>query len=440
MLTPLQEVGRQRGECEPWGIRFKSMKNNLDALLRKRALSVPKIRLDLEPFQYHDQNDNVFVTLKDPLELSPRRILIPQDLYYLVRFFDGRHSLEILLEKYHAQFNRALQSSRLTKMIKKLDQSLLLDNDRSKARKEHLRCSFAAQKIRLPACAGSSYPDNPEELRQGLQGYFEKTAGSASIRAIVKDKTIKAIIAPHIDPRLGGPVYAAAYQALQASNPADVYVILGISHQPTQRPFVLTKKDFQTPMGSVHTDGHFVEKLLARCNVDYLEDEFVHRDEHSIEFQTIFLQRQLGANFRIVPVLASFSHIRTGAEDKEVKDFVHALKGVADEHSGAICFIASVDLSHIGARYGDNFEPDSFILSQVEKSDRNVLDALQKQNLVEFERHFLNDGNKYHICGYPALRTLLGVLSPLQSFSLRYDNAIMDEQRSTVTFASMIFI
>lgn len=416
------------------------MKKNFEALLRKRPLSLPRIRLDLEPFQYLDQHDNVFITLKDPLELSQRRILIPQDLYFLIQFFDGRHSLDMLLEKYSSQFNRVLDSTRLTSMIKKLDQSLLLDNERSKARIEGLRRSFAAQKIRAPACAGSSYPDDPQELREALQNYFEKAGGGASLRAAVKDKSIKAIIAPHIDPRLGGPVYAAAYQALRASTPADIYVILGISHQPTRRPFVLTKKDFQTPLGLVQTDVHFVEKLLDRCEVDYLHDELVQKDEHSIEFQTIFLQRQLETKFRIVPILASFSHIRSGDEDKEVQAFIHALKNAANEFTGSVCYIAGVDFSHIGPRYGDRLEPDAFYLSQVEKSDRSVLDALEKQSLGEFERHFLISGNKYHVCGYPALRTLLGVLPPLQSYFLRYDNAIMDERRSTVTFAGMIYI
>jgi len=141
-----------------------------------------------------------------------------------------------------------------------------------------------------------------------------------------------------------------------------------------------------------------------------------------------------------VPILASFPHIRSGDEDKEVQAFIHALKNAANEFTGSVCYIAGVDFSHIGPRYGDRLEPDAFYLSQVEKSDRSVLDALEKQSLGEFERHFLISGNKYHVCGYPALRTLLGVLPPLQSYFLRYDNAIMDERRSTVTFAGMIYI
>ena len=419
---------------------LKSMKNNFEALLRKQPLSYPKIRLDLEPFQYHDQNDDVYITFKDSLQLSQHRILIPQDLYFLIQFFDGRHSLDMLMKKYSTQFHRVLESTRLTKMLKKLDQSFLLDNDRSKARKEQVRRSFAAQKLRLPCCSGSSYPDDPHELQAMLQQYFEKAGGGATIRTAVKDKLIKAIIAPHIDPRLGGSVYAAAYQALQSSKPADVYVILGISHQSTRQPFVLTKKNFQTPLGTLPTDAPFVEKLIERCNADYLQDELVHKDEHSIEFQTIFLQRQLDSNFRIVPILASFSHIRTGAEEEQIKEFIHALRITANEYAGSISFIAGVDFSHIGLRYGDDQSPDAFYLSQVEKSDRTVLDALQKQDLVAFEQHFLRDGNKYHVCGYPALRTLLGVLPPSHSSILRYDNAIMDEQRSTVTFAAMIYI
>ncbi len=417
-----------------------SIKRIADSFSKRRSYYCPQIRTDLDPFQYRDQKGAIYVSLRDPLDLSPHRILIPQDLFYLVRFFDGEHSLETLCEKYAHQFGRELPPSRLAKMIKKMDQSLLLENNRTFAKIEQLRQEFVRQQDRTPACAGSSYADNPLELEKELQHYAEQSGVDASIRNAVRNRKIKAMIAPHIDPRLGGHVYAATYQALQASDAADVYVILGISHQPTQHPFALTRKNFQTPFGDVRTEGAFVDKLLAQCNVDYLADELVHRYEHSIEFQTIFLKRHLNSDFKIVPVLASFSHIRSGAAEEQVKDFIAALNRSASEYDGSVCFIASVDFSHVGRRYGDAFEPDPYFLSKVEQFDRRVIDALTTQDVAEFERLFVNSNNMYNICGYPALRTLLGVLPPSKAHLLRYDNAIMDEQRSTVTFAGMIFI
>ena len=400
----------------------------------------PFIRPDLEPSQYSDQNKNIYITLKDPLGLSPHQILIPQDLFYLVQFFDGRHSTKSLQELFMSQFRRALPVARLSKMIKKLDQSFLLDNERSLAKIDRLRRKYAAQKVRKPICAGSSYPDDPAALETTMQHYLEQAGVEASVLAAVKNKTMKAMIVPHIDPRLGGRVYASAYQALAASAPADVYVILGISHQPTQHIFALTKKDFETPFGVVQTEILFVDKLLEKCDVDYLKDELAHRAEHSIEFQTIFLRKHLGPTVRIVPILASFSHIRSDAEMKQLDDFMHSLKGTAENYPGNICFIASVDFAHVGLMYGSATEPDPYVLSSVEKFDQCVLETLSRRDAIEFERLFKQTDNKYHLCGYPALRTLLGLLPDAESHLIAYDNAIMDDHRSTVTFAGMIFI
>ena len=417
-----------------------SIKKIAGSFSKKRSYYYPQIRTDLEPFQYRDQKGAIYIMLKDPLELSPHRILIPQDLFYLVRFFDGEHSLEALCEKYEHQFGKELQSPRLAKMIRRMDQSLLLDNDRSFARIEELRQEFKRQPTRTPACAGASYPDDPLELEKELQHYAARTGVDAAIRTAVRNRKIKAMIAPHIDPRLGGRVYASTYQALQASDPADLYIILGISHQSTQHPFVLTKKAFQTPFGVVRTERAFVDKVLEQCNVDYLADELVHRDEHSIEFQTLFLKKYLDSGFKIVPILASFSHFRSGAVEELLNNFISALNSAVKEYNGSVCFIASVDFSHVGPRYGDDFEPDPYFLSKVEQFDRSVINALASQDIAEFERLFTSSNNMYNICGYPALRTLLGILPSSKPRLLRYDNAIMDDQRSTVTFAGMIFI
>ena len=405
-----------------------------------KKIASPKIRIDLEPFQYNDQNGNIYVSLKDPLQLSDNRILIPQDLFYLVQYFDGQHSINELRETYSSKFKKELQVTRLAKLIKKLDQSFLLDNDRSLAKTRQIRRKFAEQKVRTAACAGSSYPESPAEFEATMRQLLLQAGNDVAIRDTVKNKSIKAIIAPHIDPRLGGHVYASTYQALLAANQADIYVILGISHQPTKNLFALTKKDFQTPVGLVQTETEFVEKLLEKNKIDYLEDELVHRDEHSIEFQTLFLKHSLETDFRIVPILASFSHIRSGVESEQLADFIHSLKSTALEYPRSVCIIASVDFAHIGPLYGDAVEPDPFLLSKVEQFDKSILEALDRRNVDDFERLFSNSSNKYNICGYPALRTLLEVTPYSQTHLINYDNAIMDDHRSTVTFAGMIFI
>jgi len=47
-----------------------------------------------------------------------------------------------------------------------------------------------------------------------------------------------------------GPCYAHAYKALAEGGDADLFVIFGTGHQLAQPPFVMTEKDYQTPLGA----------------------------------------------------------------------------------------------------------------------------------------------------------------------------------------------
>ena len=415
------------------------MKRIVQSLTKEQSrLENPKIRLGLQPFRYEDQN-RVYIGLKDPLELSEILVLVPQDLYYLLEYFDGNHTIADLTSAYMRKFNNFLQADRLVNMIKKMDDGLLLDNTRYQKRLQEVIAGYRKQKNRKPSCAGSSYPVDKPSLVEELEKYRRQSVLSAGEIDKLKDKRIKGVVAPHIDPRLGGATYAAAYQALAVAQPIDLFVILGISHQPSRHPFIATSKDFDTPLGVTPTDEALLRDILDRCQTDFTQDEIVHRDEHSIEFQTVFLKYFVKSDFKILPVLCSFSHDMSTQEQRQFKEFVIALRAALEDYSGTFCLMASIDFSHVGPYYGSPFIPDSYVLTKVENADKAIFESLSQQNSKEFEQHFIRSNNQYNVCGYPALRTLLELLPPSRAQLLAYDNAIMDEKRSTVTFASMIF-
>lgn len=402
-------------------------------------LDYPKIRRDLQPFQCQDSHNKLYIGLKDPLRLSETVVLLPQDLYYLIQFFDGSHSLADITSRYMHQYGTFLPADRLAKMLKKMDDGLLLQNTRSQKQIDHIKMTFRKQSFRPPICSGSCYAADAATLRQEMEQYHRRAATPESMMTKFAGQQIKAMITPHIDPRLGGLAYAAAYDILRVAEPIDLFVILGISHQQTHYPFAITNKNFQTPLGLVETDDLFVNKLRELCPFDLTFDEIVHRDEHSIEFQTIFLKYHHKPTFKICPILCSFSHDMALSEKKQFLDFTTSIRSVLESYEGRFCVIAGVDFSHIGPHYGHDFIPDAFMLTKVENADKIILQTLARQNIKEFEQHFIRSNNEYNICGYPALRTLLELLPPSHAALLRYDNAIMDKNRSTVTFASMIF-
>src|SRR5690606_6098593 len=141
--------------------------------------------------------------------------------------------------------------------------------------KEQKDREFLLNPVREPACAGSSYVDNAAELTV----FLDRVMCSAADRAV--EENARAIVAPHIDLRVGAETYAPAYSALRNTD-ADLFVIFGTSHYGWQDLFLMTEKHFRTPLGLVQTDVALVQDIRSRLPFDLQSDDLAHRDEHSI--------------------------------------------------------------------------------------------------------------------------------------------------------------
>ena len=53
-------------------------------------------------------------------------------------------------------------------------------------------------------------------------------------------------------------------------------MILGVAHQACQRRFVLTRKDFETPLGTALTDRSYVDRIAEIAGMQYFDDELAH--------------------------------------------------------------------------------------------------------------------------------------------------------------------
>ncbi len=122
---------------------------------------------------------------------------------------------------------------------------------------------FRSLPTRAAAHVGGVYQADPVELVRQLDGFFTAAQGPGLPDARMLASTPKAIVAPHIDFHRGGPAYAWAYKSLAESAGADLYILLGTSHCSGRSPYILTLKDFETPLGLVETDREFVQKLQA---------------------------------------------------------------------------------------------------------------------------------------------------------------------------------
>jgi len=401
----------------------------------------PKLRGNIEPCPSRAKDGSVYIGLKDKLEMSEEQLWLSQDLFFLLQFFDGRHSCLEIRSQYMKKFGKFLFENRLNDFIKMLDDAFLLENPNYFQKFEQYKLEYRKLRFRQAICAGLSYPKEPEKLKTLL----DQLVGSVDSNGFMTDNTVKpinAIISPHIDIRLGGSTYAHSYYHLLNSIPVDLFVILGIGHSGINNFFALTDKDFNTPLGVVQTDNNLVHDINNRCEIDFLSDELIHRDEHSIEFQTIFLQHFF-KDFKILPILCSFNFydFKTAPyrQNEIFTSFINSVKSVLSEFSGSVCFIASVDLAHVGLKYGDPEKPDHVYLAKVEANDREILNALADLDQNKFQNIINANNDKYNICGYSALTSLLELIPQSKGVILDYNEAVMDEKKSRVTFASMIF-
>ncbi len=251
-----------------------------------------------------------------------------------------------------------------------------------------------------------------------------------------------ALVAPHIDLGAGGPTYAAAYRLLQGAAPSRV-IVLGIGHQLTRDLFCLTEKDFETPLGVLHTDREAVTHLRSACPAAVSESDFAHRNEHSVEFQVLFLQHLLlRGPFTLVPVLCgslqgTLPEYSRSSYLEQAGPFLDALAQLIRDDPRTLV-VAGVDLAHIGPKFGHPMTAAE-LQGRSEAHDRALLKALSERDPEAFWRESSAAQDRYHVCGFSALACLLEVLPPGPARLLDY--RIWHEQatRSAVSFAAVGF-
>ena len=414
----------------------------------------PKIRpVEAIPVQ---QDGKTLIYLKDPLGLATPIGISPLG-YYLLAHLDGHHSVVDIQAAYTQRFGALLMSDDLKGFVDMLDQHYYLQSKRFQDYQHAVIAEFRRQPNRAPAHVGGGYKSEPAALTAQLDSYFVAPKGPglpSPTNGATSSTGPRAIVAPHIDFHRGGPAYAWAYKPLIESAGADLYIILGTSHCGGRTPFILTRKNFATPLGLVESDGEFVNRLQSRCAEDCFADEHLHRGEHSIEFQVLFLKYaaqkraaltgQPERPFKIVPILVSSFHemmiSQTLPEETEIiATFLRGLRQMAQADARQICFVAGVDLAHIGKQFGDTEPVTDEFLKWVEAEDRQLVDRLIELDAPGFFNEIAKDQDKRKICGFAPLYSLIHLLDGARGNHLHYGQAFTAETGSAVTFASVEF-
>ncbi len=402
----------------------------------------PKIRaVEAFPVQYQDQT---MICLRDPMGFAPQPIVLALGAWFLISMFDGNHSLLDIQEAYARRFGDILLSDKLQEFVEVLDRACFLDSTAFAARVAEVLAEFRASPQRAAVHAGLCYEQEPAKLRAELAAYFDPPAGPGRSPQPTNGKAPQGLIAPHIDPRRGGSAYAHAYAELMGRQPPDLFVILGTSHYGAgPELFTATLKNYETPLGAIETDRDFISRLQARYSGDLFADELLHRNEHSIEFQALFLAWTLGTlGYKAVPILVSSFHemVRNGvtpANDERVGSFIDALRAELAADGGKTCVIAAVDFAHVGKKFGDQGGVDESFLDWVKREDLALIENIRRGDPAGFFADIHKDQDRRRVCGLSPMYTLLELLRGRAGRLLKYDIALEPPTESAVSFASL---
>ena len=430
-------VSKKIQDFQRWKVRSRR-------ILMGMENDLPKLRnIDIFPAEVSGQK---VICLRDPLNLSEKVFFIPYPTFFIVRLFDGQHSIVDIQTEFMRRFGELLYREKIQEIVDQFDEHFLLDSERFRRLEREIIENFKNAPVRPMALAGETYEEDPEKMRQTIGAFFAPPEGPGVPAHSDGSASLIGAIAPHIDYRRGGPCYAWAHKAIQESSQADLFIILGTAHSATQQPFALTRKDFQTPWGSVETDLAFLDEVRNLCPIDFYEDEFVHKAEHSIELQLIFLRalRPQKDSFRIVPILCGSFHEAilkdiSPMELPGVGPFIEALQTAMAKRPKRVCLLASADLAHVGVRFGDAEAPNRFTLESMGEDDRRLLEYAERVDGEGFYNSIRLERDRRRICGFPPIYTLLKLVDAREGKLLKYGQSMDPPTQSVVTFASLAF-
>ena len=403
-------------------------------------LNKPKIRWPIDIHTQEVEGQHVII-LNCPVGIAKEPLVLIASVGPLLGKFEGNETVEEIANAFSQQ---GATPELVLELAKLLDTHLFLESPNFYAREKEVKRKFKESDFREAALAGLSYPKDAAVLEVEIDKYL---ALGKSIQVKSK-KPLRCLVAPHIDYRRGGAAYGKAYSPIK-NEEHDLYILIGTSHKYSDLMFHLSRKDFGSPLGTLKCDKEFIDTLATKYGTERsFRDELLHKQEHSLELQLPFLKKQLSEAV-IAPILVGNFYKMLSSPNKpqqieEYESFVEALCYAIDSKTSegkSVCFIAGVDMAHVGQEFGDTNKLSEKFMDEVRERDQVYIEAINKQNKEMMFEHIKEDGDARRICGFPTMYTVLDVFERLgincNSQVFDYSQAVNYKKDCAVTFSSI---
>ena len=400
----------------------------------------PRLRRDIQlmPALYQGRR---IIAFQDPLKLAGGDIALDAGLSPLLTRLDGTHDRrELQAALPPLDSGESISMDDLDALLERLDEIFLLDSERYRGGKRSLQEAFRSDPDRHPAFAGAAYSADADELRAFI-GDLEQNL--APFDNSSTHDAVTGVLAPHIDTNVAGRVYVDLYRRLRGRR-YDRVVILGINHQEQDGLYSVLNKGFQTPLGRFAPDEDFIAALSDGLPPGVIAtDDFGHKMEHSIEFQTIFLGHYLEPSFRVVPILCgSLYQIMEGEgtllENDRFRAMYERLDALIRNSSGSTLVVSAVDFAHLGLKFGHP-SPASSMLEKALENDRELLSFIKDGAAEEIYRYARNREDCFNVCGLPSMVLFALLMRDSRGHLLAHETYNEEATESAVTYASMLF-
>jgi MEMO1 family protein len=242
-------------------------------------------------------------------------------------------------------------------------------------------------KKRLPAQAGTFYPDTEGALRTQIQQSFLHPLGPRATPSIpgTRNRNLLGLIVPHAGYKYSGPVAAHSYYHLAQAGIFDSIIILGPNHTGLGSGIsTMTEGEWNTPLGDVPIDRDLAREIVDNSNLVDVEEE-AHRNEHSIEVQLPFLQFIHPRRFKFVPICMMLQDLQTSVELGET------IAKVAERHGSTV--LASSDWTH--------YEPHE----QAQSKDKRAIEEALRMDEKGFQK--IIEEQSVSACGYGPVTAMI---------------------------------
>ncbi len=401
---------------------------------------LPALRMDLD-FQPSPATEQPGLLIRDSFHFSDTTLIIPPFLLRFLPFFDGQHTRGELLREVEKSANRENALRLEAHLRDTLDNAGFLQGERFQTMRNSALRAFREALVRPSSHAGAAYPSEASELRSYLQDNLSAHRNGH----LTRSRPPLAVAAPHISFEGGWQSYAAMVAMLESADPESLFVVMGTSHYGEPDRIGLTAKPFETPLGQTRAESAMVSTLAAACPDAVLLEDYCHAIDHSVEFHVTLLQYAVRPDVRVLPLLvgAYIEPMRTGGlpeDSAAIRNVFRTLRAMADEEQRPLVWLLSVDMAHMGRRYGDEFSATAFAgkMAEVEDLDRSRLAMLGKSDWRTFWQDVNARDSELKWCGSSTIYTFTQVYPESRAELLSYQQWNIDPQ-SVVSFGTIAF-